>query len=365
MSGSYDQAPRRAPPQGSHNAGFDYDPVTASPRTAAGGSLDPYRNDYDASANPPRGTRRMSDHGRKMKAMRPVVEADSVTGKSLTLVIVIMCFLASLTAGAVWLIKTSSDAWMRDISSEVTVQIEPQKNRNIDRTITDVIGYLVAQPGILSARPISLETSTEMLEPWLGSSDVLKSLPVPRLIAIEIDRDSPANLDTVRAGLQREFLGVSLDDHRRWQAQIRAVTRSFALGGIAILVLVAAATMAIIVSATKSAMAANREIVEVLHFVGATDKFIAHEFEKHFLRLGIKAGIVGAFSAALVFVGMPFILQILGGGGLSQVELQRLIGSGVLNTTGYAVLAFVVVAVAGLCMITSRIGVKRILQGRH
>ena len=28
----------------------------------------------------------------------------------------------------------------------------------------------------------------------------------------------------------------------------------------------------------------NREIIEVLHFVGAQERFIAHEFEKHFLK---------------------------------------------------------------------------------
>ena len=93
------------------------------------------------------------------------------------------------------------------------------------------------------------------------------------------------------------FKGVTLDDHRRWQQQIRTITRSFALGGLAILLLVGAATTAIIVSATKSAMASNREIVEVLHFVGATDRFIAREFERHFLRLGVRAGIVGAIWA--------------------------------------------------------------------
>ena len=105
--------------------------------------------------------------------------------------------------------------------------------------------------------------------------------------------------------LGQQFKGVTLDDHRRWQQQIRTITRSFALGGLAILLLVGAATTAIIVSATKSAMASNREIVEVLHFVGATDRFIAREFERHFLRLGVRAGIVGAIWAMFVFLIMP------------------------------------------------------------
>jgi cell division transport system permease protein len=111
-------------------------------------------------------------------------------------------------------------------------------------------------------------------------------------------------------------------------------------------------------------MASNREIVEVLHFVGATDTFIAHEFEKHFLRLGIKAGVVGAGLAALVFLGMPTILALLGGGSVSAVEMHRLIGSGSLDARGYTWLGVVVITIAGLCMITSRASVKRMLHER-
>ena len=44
------------------------------------------------------------------------------------------------------------------------------------------------------------------------------------------------------------------------------------------------------------------DIVEVLHFVGASDRFIAREFERHFLRLGVRAGLTGAGFAMLVFM---------------------------------------------------------------
>jgi cell division transport system permease protein len=190
-------------------------------------------------------------------------------------------------------------------------------------------------------------------------------LPVPRLVAIELDRQAPPDLDALRARIGEQFKGVTLDDHRRWQQQIRTITRSFALGGLAILLLVGAATTAIIVSATKSAMAANREIVEVLHFVGATDRFIAREFERHFLRLGVRAGIVGALWAMFVFVAMPTVMEILGGGGVTIAELRRLIGIATLDPPGYFLLGIVVLVIASLCMLTSRIGVYRILNSQH
>jgi cell division transport system permease protein len=400
MSGSFDRFSGRPPAPTQATAYDPYsDPVTATPTgstlTPSGyagptsGYVGAHQNELQSpyAAGPPpvaatvdqnrlappldEPTRDMyapsrdGDRGRKMKTTAPVVPPGSVTGRSLTLVVAIMCFLACLTAGAVWMIKESADAWLKDIASEVTVQVEPKEKIDIEKSVAEVVTFLEKQPGIRSAKPLSLASSAELLEPWLGSSDALKSLPVPRLIAIEIDRVEPPDLIEINTALTRDFKGITLDDHRRWQQQIRAVTGSFALGGLAILALVAAATMAIIVSATKSAMASNREIVEVLHFVGATDKFISREFEKHFLRLGIKAGVVGAVLAMMVFLGMPAIMELLGGGAVSAVEMQRLIGTGSLDPAGYVLLGLVVVIIAALCMVTSRIGVYRILNGKH
>jgi cell division transport system permease protein len=297
-------------------------------------------------------------------AAAPIIPAGSVTGRSLTLVITIMCFLASLTAGAVYMVNQQASAWLRNIASEVSVQVRPGEPEATDRFVTEVSLYLAKQPGILKVRPYTAEQSAELLEPWLGQTSVLEQLPIPRIIALELDRGEPPDLAGLSAAISQRFEGVTLDDHRHWQVQIRTVTRSLALGGVAILVLVAAATAAIIISATKSSMASNREIVEVLHFVGATDRFIAREFEKHFLILGIKAGLVGAVCAMAVFVLMPIVMPVLGGGALTEAELRNLIGGGSLDLAGYILLGFVVFAIAGMCMLTSRYGVFRILHQR-
>lgn len=295
----------------------------------------------------------------------PIVPADTVTGKSLTLVVSIMCFLACLTAGAVYLVNQSAAAWLRNIASEVTIQVKPTAGVDLDKEVRRVSAYLGAQPGIARIRTLSRRESVALLEPWLGQNEFLKALPVPRLIAIELDRSRPPDLGRLASALKQSFRGVALDDHRHWQVQIRTVTRSLALGGLAILVLVGAATTAIIVSATRSAMASNRDIVEVLHFVGATDKFIAREFEKHFLSLGIRAGLVGALSAIAVFLLMPGVTRLLGGGAVTAAEIRRLIGSGTLDIPGYVLMGIVVVVIAALCMLTSRYGVFRILNTRN
>lgn len=364
MSGSYERPGSRSPhhvfSRESPSSAGEYDDVTTGrPVTAP---HPPLRAPI-ADRVPPATVQDVAEEPGRSHA--PIVPAGSVTGRSLTLVVSIMCFLACLTAGAVYLINQSADAWLRDIASEVTVQIEPRDKVDTDTVVNEVALFLSAQKGIAGVRPLTLDASAKLLEPWLGQSDALKSLPVPRLIALELDRAAPPDLDQLRKQVNDKFPAATIDDHRQWQRQIQTVTRSFALGGLAILLLVAAATTAIIVSATRSAMASNREIVEVLHFVGATDGFIAREFEKHFLRLGVRAGLVGALSAMAVFLVMPTVMELLGGGTVTVAELHRLIGTGTLDAAGFVLLGIVVVVIAALCMLTSRYGVFRILNSQH
>ncbi|WP_295557950.1 ABC transporter permease [uncultured Hyphomicrobium sp.] len=341
---------------------FDRNPYEPDPISAGDAAL---RSEYerharpDMYAPPPR-------EARKVESLTaPIVPAGSVTGRSLTLVITIMCFLACLTVGAVYMIRQSANAWLKDIASEVTVQVQAKDGTDTDKIAQDVATYLGQQSGIAKVTLMSAAESAALLEPWLGQIEDLNALPLPRLIALELDRNAAPDLDKVRAGLSSQFQGATLDDHRRWQQQIATITNSFALGGLAILALVAMATTAIIVSATKSSMASNREIVEVLHFVGATDRFIAREFEKHFLRLGVRAGLVGAVLALAVFLLMPGLVQIMGGGAMTLTELHRLLGSGALDTAGFVLMGIVVVVIAALCMLTSRFGVFRILNSKH
>ena len=291
-----------------------------------------------------------------------IVPSASIAGNALTVVIAIMTFLACLTAGGVYMINQSANAWVHDIASEITIELDPINAPDIEKKMTLVSLFLAKQKGVTRVKPLSADDSAKLLEPWLGSTAALSALPIPRLIAVEIDRSNPPDIELIKNALNQNFEGVTLDDHRRWQAEIRTITRSAALGGIAVLGLVAAATIAIIVSATRSAMASNRAIIEVLHFVGANERFISGEFERHFLGLGVRAGLVGAFAAAISFLLLPLMMHLLGGGTVTEAETRRLLGSGELDLGGYFLLVGVVVVVAGLCMITSRLGVFRVLK---
>ncbi len=142
-----------------------------------------------------------------------------------------MSFLACLTLGAVYMVNQSANAWVNDISSEITVELDPINAADIEKKMTLVALFLAKQKGVNRVKPLTAEDSAKLLEPWLGQSSALQALPIPRLIAVEIDRSNPPDIQVIKSALTQNFEGVTLDDHRRWQAEIKTLTRSAALGG--------------------------------------------------------------------------------------------------------------------------------------
>ena len=134
--------------------------------------------------------------------------------------------------------------------------------------------------GVREAKIVDREATARLLEPWLGAGLDIDELPVPRLIIVTIDEDSPPDFAQMRAMLAPEVPTATVDDHRTWVDRLVSMARTTVTIGIAVLVLMLSATVLSVVFATRGAMAGNGHIIEVLHFVGAEATFIASEFRR-------------------------------------------------------------------------------------
>src|SRR6195952_2353165 len=229
----------------------------------------------------------------KARNLSPIVPRASIAGRALIAVVAIMTFLASITTGAVLLVAASAAEWQSDVASEITIQVRPLAGRDIERDTVTVAEGLRAQPGIVEVRPFTKGESAKLLEPWLGSGLSLDDLPVPRVVIARVAPGAVLDLVGLRSRVAQAAPSASVDDHRAWIERMRSMTGAIVFAGIGILVLVIIATIISVSFATRGAMAANRPIVEVLHFVGAGDRYIANRFLRHFLRLGLEGGLIG------------------------------------------------------------------------
>jgi cell division transport system permease protein len=289
----------------------------------------------------------------KARNLSPIVPRASISGRALVAVVAIMTFLASITTGAVLLVSASAAEWQSDVASEITIQIRPSAGRDPDRDAAAVTEAMRTQPGIVEVRPFSKDESAKLLEPWLGSGLSIEQLPVPRVIVARVQPGTALDLAALRARVTQAAPSASVDDHRAWIERMRSMTGATVAAGIGILALVIVATIISVSFATRGAMAANRPIVEVLHFVGAGDSYIANRFLRHFLMLGLEGGLIGGGVAMLGFGFSESIASWFSGTPVGD-QFAALLGTFSLRPSGYLVLAVQAVLIAAITAWASR-----------
>jgi cell division transport system permease protein len=285
--------------------------------------------------------------------MSPIVPRASISGRALVAVVAIMTFLASITTGTVLLVSASAAEWQSEVASEITMQVRPQAGRDLERDVTAAAEAMRTQPGIVQVKPFSKDESARLLEPWLGSGLSIDQLPVPRVVVARVQPGTTLDLAGLRSRVTQVAPSASVDDHRAWIERMRSMTGATVFAGIGILVLVIAATIISVSFATRGAMAANRPIVEVLHFVGAGDRYIANHFLRHFLRLGLEGGLIGGGAAMLGFGFSESIAAWFSGTPVGD-QFAALLGTFSLPPSGYLALAVQAVAIAAITAWASR-----------
>ena len=289
----------------------------------------------------------------RARNVSPIVPRGSISGRALIAVVAIMTFLASITTGAVLLVRSSASEWQSDVASEITIQVRPASGRDLERDVKSAIDVARADTGILDVRAFSKEESAKLLEPWLGTGLSFDDLPVPRVIVARVTPGQAFNVVGLRQRLSQIVPVASVDDHRAWIERMRSMTGAIVLAGTGILLLVIVATVISVSFATRGAMAANRPIIEVLHFVGAQDRYIANRFLRHFLRLGLEGGLIGGIAAMLVFGFSESIASWFSGTPVGD-QFAALLGTFALPASGYLALAAQAMLIAAVTAWTSR-----------
>jgi cell division transport system permease protein len=293
------------------------------------------------------------------KRTAPIVPERSVAGRTLVLLIAIMTFLSGVTLGGVVLVQKSAIAWSSDVGREVTIQLRPVEGEVMESNIRTAIALAEATPGVARAYALSLEDSEKLLEPWLGAGLDLSAIDIPRLIVVELSDTRDVDLSLLARDIAT-INGASLDTHAAWRQQLNTMAGTIVFSGLLVLALIVFATVLAVVFATRGTMASNREIVDVLHFTGASNSFIAGEFQGRFLSLGLRGGLVGGIGAVL------FFFLVAGAAGSivpdeASNQLGFFFGRFSLGIDGILGIAAVVPVIAALTAITSRLTVRRFL----
>jgi cell division transport system permease protein len=294
----------------------------------------------------------------RVRPTAPIVPPSNIQGNALMVVIAIMAFLACLTLGAVSMVRSTAASWESQISREITIQIKPDDNLDMEKALTQARDIALGFVGTKTGQIVDEAATARLLEPWLGAGLDLKELPVPRLVIITIDETHPPDFEAMRALLKDSIPQASLDDHRTWVDRLVSMAHTTVMIGTGVLLLVFTAMVLTVVFATRGTLSGNRHIVEVLHFVGAESSFVATEFQKHFLKISLKGSAVGSALAALFFAGAG-IVQSHTIATPQTDQATALFGTFSVGALGYVGIFVTMIVIALLTTVTARFTVMR------
>ena len=229
---------------------------------------------------------------------------------ALIFVVAVLCFLACLTAMGVIAADRAARGWTGQLTGEATVIVRPRGSETPDAAAARAAEALAGVPGVSEARALEPAKAYDLIRPWLGDVSDLADLPVPRLVAVTLERKHPATAQTLGLALKTQDIDAAVDDHSIWIKDIRRAGGVVRWLGAGVFALIAGAAGAVVAFATRAGLAARRDVVEVLHLAGAEDGYIARLFQVRFARVAGLAGLIGAFGAGLVGA----VLRLIGGG---------------------------------------------------
>jgi cell division transport system permease protein len=293
----------------------------------------------------------------------PIVSPETAPLKTLTIAMAVMCYLACLAIGALILINRAVDSWTGDLAREVTVQVRQTAEADIEKEVAKAEALLKSTAGIVAIDVLDRDAGARLLEPWLGTIRDVEELPIPRLIAVTVDRAAPPDFKALEKSLGEEVKGASLDTHRRWQGELTRMATVLKRLSYAVLFLIGVSAIAVVIFAARSVLESNRDIVDVLQIAGARDDFIAGQIQGRFLKTGLASGLIGMAMGLLTYLIAGLLGPWSGADAVADASRSLLFAPAQTAWKSYAALAVVPATATAIVIVTARTTLMRILKG--
>jgi cell division transport system permease protein len=125
----------------------------------------------------------------------------------------------------------------------------------------------------------------------------LKDLPLPRVIEVALSEGAEIDRAALFAEMETIAPGVVVDNHDFWRDQVVTLVRGFEMLATVAIGLIGFTAMAAVIFTTRSSVAIQRDVIEVLHLIGATDDYVAHEFQRQAFRISLTGSVIGTVFA--------------------------------------------------------------------
>jgi cell division transport system permease protein len=265
-------------------------------------------------------------------------------------IVALMVYLAGLALAGALLLDAALGDWTRGLSDVMTVELPPVATGVADDAdVAAVTALLQTTPGVASVKLLPRAEVVKLVEPWLGTGQIIAQLALPRLIDVRIDPAHRPDLAALRVKLATSAPGALLDDARVRFDRLFDLGLSVEVMTVVILALIGIAAVLTTIFATRAGLAVHQNVIEILHILGARDSYIAQQFARQMLGLGLRGGLIGLILAVatLALLGHATSTAAIWGPGL------RLVPAIALLPWQWSLLVLVPIAAAAIAYFTA------------
>ena len=247
----------------------------------------------------------------------------------LKIMISIAVFLFAVTLAGVLSVNSMLINWNSSILGSLTVQIIPMnsadRQKSMEETLVQqqkVVAMLEAMPEVKRVAALNDGQLQKLLNPWLGDGIDIADLPMPRLIDVKLKKGAEIDYDVLAEKLATIAPQASLDNHKLWLNKLINLASGLKMLALSVLLLVVGVTSGAIFYTTQTSLGLHKDVIEILHLMGAKDTYIAQQYAFRTAWLGFVGGIIGVVVAVPTILLIARMAEQIQGGIINEMSLS-------------------------------------------
>ena len=247
----------------------------------------------------------------------------------LKIMISISVFLFAVTLAGVLSVNSMLVNWNYSILGSLTVQIIPMNSADRQKAMEEtleqqqkVVALMEAMPEVERVVPLSDKQLQKLLNPWLGDDVNIADLPMPRLVDVKLKKGVDIDYDVLAEKLVTIAPQASLDNHKLWLNKLINLASGLKMLALSVLLLVVGVTSGAIFYTTQTSLGLHKDVIEILHLMGAKDTYIAQQYAFRTAWLGFVGGVIGVLIAVPTILLIARMAQQIEGGIINEMTLS-------------------------------------------
>lgn len=211
-------------------------------------------------------------------------------------------YLTILSLTTLLVFENALNRWNSNDTLSLTIQLMPVQDVEFEEQIDKVKNILEEFDGIKDIYILSTLENLALIKPWIETQMIPSDVPLPRLIDVQFKDGSGLSAKTLTLKLNNSISNFHVIDSKQLINNVMDTNQSIRLLAVAFVILISLTAVVSVFFCTRLGFSIHKNVIELLHLIGARDSYLAAQFQRQAIILGLRGSILGCtFSVATLY----------------------------------------------------------------